>query len=85
MLYDFCINVLPQVLRTQENFGGEKLAIHELFASPIFKFCICTDFSFLPNFSLPIACTCMVYQNFPAKIFTLLKIANCQPLSELTA
>ena len=58
-------------------FVGEKLVnlanrepFAKIFLTDIHRYTkthngICTDCSYLPNFSLPIAFTCMVLQNFP--------------------
>ena len=61
---------------TWENFVREKMANHELFAKIFLTNIIFTDtrktytayaltVAYLPNFSSPIAFTCMVRQNFP--------------------
>ena len=63
-----CVEYNVANVRTWENFGrgkiGESWAICQNFPRRYMEnaYSICTD---LPNFSLPIAFTCMVHQNFP--------------------
>ena len=75
---------LYSVYHTRKNFGKGKIgelgklwAIRQIFLANIHRytknvFSICTDCSlFAPNFSSPIAFTCMVHQNFPHQNFPM--------------